>query len=284
MNELKQKLEHLKWLHSAGIEYYCSTKKDSKNCLFEAIKKHKYAPFSQDDDANNKLEPVITMDNNVHNSNMHPQPTNYSEAQVSSRQLADLAKTLAQLRQTVENFNGCELKQFANNTVFSDGQAEAKILLVGEAPGASEDEQGIPFCGDSGKLLDAMLSAIDISRTTNAYITNTVFWRPPANRRPTTEEIEICKPFVEKHIALINPKLIIVVGATAASSLLQTNEGMSYIRQNNYYYTNEYLKEPILTTALFHPAYLLRQPTQKKATWFDLLKIQNLAKELINIH
>jgi uracil-DNA glycosylase family 4 len=193
---------------------------------------------------------------------------------VTSRSLADAAKNLEELRLSIFSFDGCALKNSAKNTVFADGVPESKIMLIGEAPGSSEDEQGIPFCGASGQLLDNMISSIGLSRKKNVYITNTIFWRPPANRRPTNEEIEICKPFLEKHIAIINPDLLILVGATAVSSLLGEHLQISKIRQEYYQYSNQYLEKPIATTALFHPAYLLRQPLQKKTTWYDLLKVQ----------
>jgi DNA polymerase len=168
-------------------------------------------------------------------------------------------------------------------------QHQSPIMFVGEAPGSSEDEQGIPFCGESGKLLDNILSSINISRKHNAYITNTIFWRPPANRQPTQEEIDICRPFVEKHIALIKPRLIILVGNVAATSLLGKNAGISKIRQEYYLYNNQYLSQPIHTTSIFHPAYLLRQPIQKKTTWYDLIKIkefidENNLKIISNVH
>ena len=269
MDNLQQKLNHLKWLKYAGIEYYCSTKKDSKNSLIEQLKYASQNNIKKEDSLPQTkiLSPTAIM-------SKQNKLTNKSPAELQARKLADKADNLKELHDAVKNFEGCELKKFANNTVFADGVTNAKILLVGEAPGATEDAQGIPFCGESGKLLDKMLAAIGISREKNAYITNTIFWRPPANRRPTNEEINICKPFVEKHIALIQPQLIILVGGTATTSLLGTNEGISYIRRHNYSYTNRYLTKPIHTTAIFHPAYLLRQPMQKKTTWFDLLKIK----------
>ncbi len=196
-----------------------------------------------------------------------------------SRLLADKAESLGELKAALLSFNGCELKETAMNTVFAEGISSSEIMLVGEAPGATEDEKGIPFCGESGKLLDNMISSIGLSRKENVYITNTIFWRPPANRRPTDLEIEICRPFVEKHIALVKPKLLVLVGATALTSLLGNHLQISKIRQEYYQYTNKYLTSPITTTAIFHPAYLLRQPFQKKATWYDLLKIQQFLKK-----
>ncbi|BAG40175.1 bacteriophage-type DNA polymerase [Orientia tsutsugamushi str. Ikeda] len=192
----------------------------------------------------------------------------------NSRQLADSVHTLEDLKSSVTSFDGCLLKKTALNTVFGDGIPSAQIMLIGEAPGQNEDKHGIPFCGESGKLLDNMLQSINLSRTKNVYITNTVFWRPPANRRPTSDELVICRPFVEKHIAIINPKLIILVGSTAATSMLGDHVKISKIRQEYFLYKNCYLTFSIPITAIFHPAYMLRQPLQKKACWFDLLKIQ----------
>lgn len=190
--------------------------------------------------------------------------------------------SLAELKETVMNFTGCDLKKTATNTVFSDGIESSKIMVIGEAPGATEDEKGIPFCGDSGKLLDNMFSSIGLSRKTNLYITNIIFWRPPANRRPTKEEVEICLPLVEQHIAIIKPKLIILVGSTAVTSLLGEGFQISKIRQEYYSYKNKYLDSEIKATALFHPAYLMRQPMQKKTTWHDLLKIKEfISKNII---
>lgn len=194
-----------------------------------------------------------------------------------------LPANLEELKKAITSFDGCDLKKTATNIVFGDGYIDAKIMLIGEAPGAEEDEQGIPFCGDSGKLLDNMLASIGLSREKNVYITNTIFWRPPANRRPTKEEIALCRPFVEQHIALVKPKLLILVGSTAVSSLLGDSLEISKIRQEYYSYTNEYLAEPISTTAIFHPAYLMRQPSQKKQAWYDLLKIKEFISKNIEL-
>ncbi len=312
MSKLYQKLDHLKWLKSMGIEYYCSDKKDSKNSLIQelskleknkTIKHAKKTDLVKSDSINSNMisfNNISTNSTNISstavrsninnkqnkqssiisakNANLGNVPTNIANA----RKLADNARTIEELRTALEGFNGCELKEFANHMVFSDGPTDAPILILGEAPGATEDEKGIPFCGDSGLMLDKMLGAINISRKTNAYITNSVFWRPPANRRPTNDEIEICKPFVEKHIALIKPKFIILVGGTAIAALLGKKVSFSDIRQNNYPYINQYLSENIPTSAIFHPAYLLRQPTQKKSTWYDLLKIREFL-DLLNI-
>lgn len=272
MDKLQEKLNQLKWLQHAGIEYYCSEQKDSKNSLMKKLKE-----TSKD---NSQDETLKTISSQI-KTEIKQQPAKIKKEEdlitniAKARKLAESASSLQELKTIVENFDGCTLKNFATNTVFCDGQPDAKILLIGEAPGATEDAKGIPFCGESGKLLDKMLNTIGLDREKNIYITNTIFWRPPANRRPTPEEIKICKPFVEKHIELLSPKLIILIGGTATTALLSKKESISYIRKNYYSYTNQYLKKPIFTAALFHPAFLLRSPHKKKDTWFDLLKIHD---------
>jgi DNA polymerase len=195
-----------------------------------------------------------------------------------SRNLADSALDLAQLKEMVLNFEGCSLKKTATNTVFSDGNPNAEIMLIGEAPGSNEDLTGIPFCGDSGKLLDACFKSINYDRN-SLYITNSIFWRPPGNRKPTPDEIAMCLPFVEKHIALIKPKLLILVGSTAVVAMMNINEAMSKIRQKFFKYNNKYLSKEINCCAIFHPSYLLRQPSQKKQMWHDLLLINQFIKK-----
>lgn len=181
--------------------------------------------------------------------------------------------TLEQLKDKVERFEDCEIKKAATNTVFGNGSPKAEIMFIGEAPGANEDKDGIPFCGQSGKLLNNIIKALGFNRE-DVYITNTVFWRPPGNRRPTPTEIAQCKPFVEKHIALIKPKIIILVGSTAVESLLESKVSMHELREDFYDYTNPYLENTIKTAVIFHPSYLLRQQTKKKLMWYDILRIK----------
>jgi DNA polymerase len=277
MNKLQQKLDHLAWLKTIGVEYYCSDEKDSKNSLNKLLADKKQAKPKKT--AKQLIEPPIPQQPKQSAPKLKEIKKDTHDAS-SSRELANRATSLDELKNIIENFDGCELKNFATNTVFADGTRGAPILLVGEAPGAKEDEEGIPFCGESGILLDKMLEAIGLSRKNNVYITNTIFWRPPANRRPTSSEIAICRPFVEKHIALAKPKLIILVGSTAITSLLGKEFGISEVRQEIHQYQNEYLDKPISTTAIFHPAYLLRQPMQKKTTWYDLLKIKDFIETI----
>ena len=291
------KINNLKWLQLIGVKYYL-TKNTPSTTVKKAIAK-KITKLSND-------KTQVSVNNNIADSTRfayeepHTKSPNKHKAEIvtpeklklnnpneqdkifQARSLADQANSLDALKTTLQNFSGCELKKFATNLVFSDGQTNAKIMLIGEAPGKTEDMMGIPFCGESGILLDNLLKTIDISRHTNAYITNTVFWRPPANRTPSQEEIDICRPFVEKHIALINPKVIILVGSTAVISLFGKHSGLNNLRQQYHLYTNKYLSEPIITTSIFHPAYLLRQPMQKKTMWFDLLNIKHYLENNLN--
>lgn len=200
-----------------------------------------------------------------------------AEIIADARKAAEAAQNLAELEKAVRDFEGCSLKKMATNTVFSDGSPDSQIMIIGEAPGNNEDLQGIPFCGDSGKLLNEMFKAIGIKRE-NLYITNTLFWRPPGNRKPTEDELAMCKPFVEKHIALMQPKLIVLMGATAMADVLKFNEPISKMRGRFFDYQNQYLQSPIKTTILFHPSYLMRQSEKKRLAWQDLLMIEEFLK------
>jgi DNA polymerase len=203
-----------------------------------------------------------------------PPPPSQSLAEAEA--LAQAATTIEELRIAIEGFDGCALKATARNTVFADGCADSDIMLIGEAPGADEDRQGIPFCGASGQLLDKMLAAIGLSRQENCYITNTLFWRPPGNRTPTPEEMQICAPFVKKHIALFQPKLLILVGGTSAKQLLNTDSGVTRLRGKPHSYHDPLRNVEIPVRVLFHPSYLLRQPLHKKLAWNDLQDIRSL--------
>ena len=203
------------------------------------------------------------------------------DAILKARELANNSNTVDELREVVKNFDGyIDIKNLATNTVFGEGNINADIMIIGEAPGNNEDLEGRPFCGQSGQLLDNMFKSIGLKRE-DLYITNTLFWRPPGNRTPTEEEIAICRPFVEKHIFLINPKIIIFMGATALKDLIETNLTITKARRQLFDYTNQYLNGKIIkTTPLFHPSYLLRQSNKKKDAWGDLLFIKNLLKTL----
>ena len=177
----------------------------------------------------------------------------------------------------------CNLKDVATNVVLGDGNPDSEIMFIGEAPGAEEDKIGKPFVGQAGKLFDEMISYIGLSRSKNIYITNIVFWRPPGNRTPTSQEILTCLPLTRKHIKLINPKILILMGNVAAKSLLSIREGISKIREKNHLYTDQESKISIPVKAIYHPAYLLRNPIEKKKVWTDLKDLHKyLIKEKVN--
>lgn len=188
--------------------------------------------------------------------------------------LASAANTVDELRTALESFDGCPLKKTATNLVFGDGSDAACIVFVGEGPGAEEDRQGVPFVGPSGKLLDRMLASIGLQRS-EVYISNTVFWRPPGNRSPTTQEIAACMPFVERLIEIIGPEILVTVGGPAATSLLGETQGVGRLRGKWFSYSTARLAAPIQATALFHPAYLLRTPARKREAWRDMLAIKS---------
>ena len=151
-------------------------------------------------------------------------------------------------------------------------------MIIGEAPGADEDKTGIPFVGQAGKLLDKMINAIDLNRNKDCYITNIVVWRPPGNRNPSKNEIELCLPILREHIEIINPKLIILLGGVSTKNVLNITDGITLCRGKKYYYKTNILEIPCWP--IFHPAFLLRNPLQKKNTWDDLRKISYELKSI----
>jgi uracil-DNA glycosylase len=178
------------------------------------------------------------------------------------------AHDLAALKTALESFEGSALKRMATNTVFSDGVAESRIMLIGEAPGRDEDRIGKPFVGRAGQLLDKMLASIGLNRSSNCYITNVMNWRPPDNRDPSPEEAAICLPFLRRHIELVNPQLILLLGAVAARHVMGISDGIMKTRGRWMEYRVGDVMVPVLPT--LHPAYLLRQPAHKKLAWRDL--------------
>ena len=187
--------------------------------------------------------------------------------------IARACNSLDDLIAAIAAFDGCALKETATNTVIRDGNSEARLMIVGEAPGGEEDRRGLPFVGPAGRLLDRMLAAIGLTRD-DAYITNIVFWRPPGNRNPTPDEIATCLPFARRQIELLAPRILVPVGGVAANTLLERSEGITRLRGAWRDYTSPGLKAPVPTLATFHPAYLLRQPLQKREAWQDLLAIK----------
>jgi len=188
----------------------------------------------------------------------------------SAREAARTAPSLEALRALLETFDGCALKSTATRLVFADGNPQARIMFVGEAPGREEDIEGLPFVGRSGKLLDRMIAAIGLDRT-SAYIANVIPWRPPGNRTPTPQETQICLPFIQRQIELVNPDVLVTLGNPSTQTLLSTREGIMKTRGRWFDYDTG--TRTIRALATFHPAYLLRSPSYKRMAWLDLRAI-----------
>lgn len=188
----------------------------------------------------------------------------------SAREAARTAPTLEALRTLMETFDGCALKHTATRLVFADGNPEARVMFVGEAPGRDEDIEGLPFVGRSGKLLDRMIAAIGLDRS-KAYIANVIPWRPPGNRTPTPQETQVCLPFIQRHIELVNPDVLVTLGNPSTQALLGTREGI--MRTRGKWIDYDTGTRTIRAVATFHPAYLLRSPSYKRLSWQDLRAI-----------
>ncbi len=189
----------------------------------------------------------------------------------------DKSKSLELLKKSIMNLKKCDLKKNAKNIVFSDGNPKSNIMLIGEAPGANEDDEGLPFVGRAGMLLDKMLAAINLDRK-KVYISNIINYRPPENRRPTDEEIKRYLPFITKHIEIINPKILILLGSTAMNALIGNNIVISKMRGKWIEKEFGNCKTSVIIT--FHPAFLMRQPAQKKMSWIDLKMIREKKNKL----
>ena len=189
----------------------------------------------------------------------------------------DKSKSLDLLKKSIINQKNCDLKKHAQNIVFSDGNPKSKIMLIGEAPGANEDQEGLPFVGRAGQLLDKMLSAINLDRK-KVYISNIINYRPPENRRPTETEIKRYLPFISKHIEIINPKILVLLGSTAMNALISDAIVISKMRGKWIEKQFGSCKTSVIIT--FHPAFLMRQPAQKKLAWIDLKMIRDKKNNL----
>ncbi|MFH6783331.1 MULTISPECIES: uracil-DNA glycosylase [Methylobacterium] len=188
------------------------------------------------------------------------------EAAGDARELAATAASLEELEALLARFESCALRFTAKNLVFADGNPQARVMFVGEAPGADEDRVGKPFMGRSGQLLDRMMAAVGLDRT-NAYVGNVVPWRPPGNRNPTPQELATCKPFIERQIALADPDILVCLGGVATQALAGTKDGILKSRGRWFPYRTG--RREIRLLATLHPAYLLRQPLQKRLAWRD---------------
>lgn len=195
-----------------------------------------------------------------------PKPVKVDPVAVA-KSVAQGARSLDQLRAAMAAFDHCELKRGARQLVFADGTPGARVMIIGEAPGREEDREGKPFVGRAGQLLDRMLAAIDLSRDQNVYITNVLPWRPPQNRDPKPEEIGMMKPFLERHVALAKPEVLVIMGNISCQAVLG-KRGITRLRGQ----WDQALNLPVIP--MFHPAYLLRQPQMKRQAWADLLELK----------
>ena len=226
-----------------------------------------------------------------------PQPSNQSggeiigtaQARLDAAKAAAACNTLDELKDAIAAFDGLAIKKTATNMVFSAGNPAARVMLVGEAPGADEDRQGTPFVGISGQLLDRIFKSIGLARTDEdpakaLYISNVINWRPPGNRTPTPAEIDLSLPFIERHIAIVKPKVLVLCGGVSAKGLLGSGESISRLRGkfHDYRPLTEGISEntdSIPAIATYHPAYLLRTPSQKKMVWDDMLMLREFLEQ-----
>ena len=196
---------------------------------------------------------------------------------IKNKENGGINKKLVDLKSKIKSIEDCELKKFAKNIVFSDGNPNSQIMLVGEGPGEKEDKEGKPFVGDAGILLNKMLNAIKIKRE-NIYITNVVNYRPPNNRKPEISEINRYSVFLREHISIINPKILILMGSTAMEAIF--GQKLKISKERGKWKETIINQKTFLTILTFHPAYLLRQPDQKKFSWEDLKNIRKKIDEL----
>ena len=200
-----------------------------------------------------------------------------AQGAADAREAAAAATDIDSLHAALEKFEGCALKQTATNLVFARGNPQARVMFIGEPPGADEDREGLPLVGASGKLLDRILSFVGLDEQT-VYITSFIFWRPPGNRSPTEAEIAACLPFVRRHIALARPKLLVTLGRPAMNTLL--GPGSINKARGRWIEYGEGLEAPIQAMATFHPAYLMSNPAQKREVWMDFLSLKEKLDEL----
>jgi DNA polymerase len=205
-----------------------------------------------------------------------PAPVSPEAAAMAAREAAAAAATLEELRAILESFDGCPLKFMAKQLVFADGNPQARLMFVGEAPGRDEDLAGLPFVGRSGQLLDHMMAAIGFDRT-RAYIANIIPWRPPGNRDPSLQETQICLPFIRRQIELVDPDVLVCLGKPSTAALLGVSDGIKRTRGKWFAYHTG--RREIRAMATFHPAYLLRSPLDKRYAWRDLLAVRQALTE-----
>ena len=263
-------VETLKWYLDAGVdETIADAPVDRYAASAEALARQQAAraqPVSPPSTSPSVPSPVARPGRDT------PPPT--PDAVRAAYALAGQAESMEALRAALTDFEGCPLKGTATNLVFGDGSTTARVMLIGDAPGADEDRLGLPFAGASGTLLDKMLASIGLTRE-DVFLSNTVFWRPPGNRTLQASEVAVCAPFVERMLELIDPDLLVVLGGAAAASLLGKTESVGRLRGKWYEYATPRLSRPLPAAVLYGPTYLLGSPGQKRNAWRDLLAIKH---------
>ena len=253
MNKALPQEKLLQWLVTAGADESIG---DTPVNRFAVSEKPSFPPAVSD---------------GQHHSQRNSFPPEKPERQETFVSVPVQADSLEELKNILADCDKCPLKATATNMVFGAGNPQAKLMIIGEAPGAEEDRQGLPFVGASGHLLDLMLKSIGLNRS-EVYITNILPWRPPGNRKPSEAEMALLTPFVRRHIALINPHILLLLGGSAVSALMNTNVGITKARGHWMTYSDSSITVPVM--ASFHPAFLLRTPAQKKLAWRDFLAIK----------
>lgn len=253
----------------AGVD--CALAEDPVNRMLDDTPEPAPVPASASEatEPRRSVKPALQAQTSPELSRPAPPPTP-DAAIVSAREAAATAPTLEALRDLMQRFDGCALRGTAKQLVFADGNPQAKLMLVGEAPGRDEDIEGLPFVGRSGKLLDLMLAAIGLDRS-KVYIANVIPWRPPGNRTPTPQETQICLPFIKRQIELVDPDLLVTLGNPSTQALLGTRDGI--MRTRGRWFDYDTGTRTIRALPTLHPAYLLRQPTYKRLAWQDLRAI-----------
>jgi uracil-DNA glycosylase len=258
------------WWGDAGVE-------DAPPAADTAVKKPSRPPAEHKPAARPPARPDTAGRNSAPAGETYvsrPQVDAVAEAEKAAR----AATSLSELAAAIEGYDHCDLKKGARNMVFGDGAPSADVMIVGEAPGRDEDAVGRPFVGPSGQLLDRMFAAIGLSRSANLYIANTLPWRPPGNRNPESEEIAMCLPFLIRHIELVAPRILILTGRVALSTLVPDETSLAPARGRLLTLTAQ--GAPALPAiAMYHPAYLLRRPIEKAKAWEDLLRLKRWLKE-----
>jgi DNA polymerase len=251
--------ELLDWYMWAGVTETCS----DAPCLMQDIQKFPSASVTTGNMPTNAPKPVIQ---------------SFADISKNARDICSSAKTLEELKELLLKFEGCNLKTTAASTVFGSGNPQAKIMLIGEAPGADEDRAGLPFVGKCGKLLDKILASIQLNRE-ECYITNVLPWRPPGNRTPTDEEVALCLPFLKRQIELIRPEILLLLGGVSLKSVMDVNDSISRARGKWMEYSiDSDTKAAVLAT--YHPSYLLRNSAQKAKVWADFLRLKKKISEM----